>query len=53
MSYSKFKTSSGKQFFYRNTDNSIHNEDGELLSLPPKEGWEYFENINKQRKPNC
>ena len=48
MSYSKFKTSSGKQFFYRNTDNSIHNEDGELLSLPPKEGWEYFENINKQ-----
>lgn len=48
MSYSKFKTSSGKQFFYRNIDNSIHNEDGELLSLPPKEGWEYFENINKQ-----
>jgi len=48
MSYSKFKTSSGKQFFYRNTDNSIHNEYGELLSLPPKEGWEYFENINKQ-----
>ena len=44
MSYSKFETDSGKTFYYRNLDNSIHNTNGELLSLPPKEGWEFFDN---------
>ena len=44
MSYSKFKLKeSNKIFYYRNTDNSIHNDDGQILSLPPKEGWEFFE----------
>jgi uncharacterized protein len=44
MSFSKFRTESGKVFYYQNEDNSIWNADGEILSLPPKEGWEFFEN---------
>lgn len=49
MSYSKFKLKeSNKIFYYRNTDNSIHNDAGEILSLPPKEGFEFFENIKAQ-----
>jgi uncharacterized protein len=44
MSYSKFKLkTSNDVFYYRNTTNSIYNSDGELLSLPPKEGWDFFE----------
>jgi uncharacterized protein len=43
MSFSKFRTESGKIFYYQNDDNSIWNADGEILSLPPKEGWEFFE----------
>jgi uncharacterized protein len=47
MSYAKFKLKdSGRVFYYRNDDNSIHNETGEMLSLPPKEGWEFFEEAN-------
>jgi uncharacterized protein len=49
MSYAKFRTKdTNKVFYYRNTDNSIHNDKGELLSLPPKEGWEFFEKANSQ-----
>lgn len=49
MSYAKFKLKqSGKHFYYRNTDNSIHNADGEILSLPPKEGWKFFEDANSK-----
>jgi hypothetical protein len=48
MSYSKFKLKdSGKVFYYRNLDNSIHNNSGEILSLPPKEGFDFFEKIFK------
>lgn len=44
--YSKFRLKkSGGVFYYRNTDNSIHNSKGEILSLPPKEGWEFFDDI--------
>lgn len=45
MSFSKFKTQSGKHFYYRNLDNSLHNADGNILSLPPKEGFEFFESV--------
>ena len=45
MSFSKFQTQSGKVFYYRNLDNSLHNDKGEILSLPPKEGYEFFENV--------
>lgn len=45
MSFSKFETKSGKQFYYRNLDNSLHNSDAEILSLPPKEGYEFFESV--------
>jgi uncharacterized protein len=49
MSYSKFQLKqSGKIFYYRNLDNSIHNHFGEILSLPPKEGFDFFENIKAQ-----
>lgn len=49
MSYAKFQLKdSGRIFYYRNTDNSIHNGSGEILSLPPKEGFEYFEKIKQQ-----
>jgi uncharacterized protein len=58
MSFSKFKLKdSGRIFYYDNTDNSIHSEQGEMLSLPPKEGWEYFEDkglfgvTHKNNKP--
>lgn len=49
MSYSKFKTrQTGKVFYYRNLDNSVHNDKGDILSLPPKEGWEFFEEANSK-----
>lgn len=49
MSYAKFRLkNSGRVFYYRNDDNSIHNENGEMLSLPPKEGWEFFEEANSK-----
>jgi len=49
MPYSKFKvTNSNTVFYYKTEDNSIYNESGELMSLPPKEGQEYFENANSQ-----
>jgi uncharacterized protein len=49
MSYAKFRTKdSGKVFYYRNTDNGIYNEQGDVLSLPPKEGWDYFEDIKSK-----
>jgi hypothetical protein len=49
MSYAKFKLKdSGSVFYYRNTDNSLHNSNGEMLSLPPKEGWEFFEEANSK-----
>jgi uncharacterized protein len=49
MSYSKFKLKkSNKIFYYRNLDNSIHNSKGEILSLPPEEGFEYYDEIKKQ-----
>ena len=44
MSYSKFELKdSGRIFYYENDTNSIWNADGTMLSLPPKEGWEFFE----------
>ena len=49
MSYAKFKLKeSGKIFYYRNLDNSLHNSAGEILSLPPKEGMEFFKKANSQ-----
>lgn len=49
MSYSKFRLKqSGKIFYYRNLDNSIHNDNGEMLSLPPKDGFEFYEDIKAQ-----
>lgn len=49
MSYSKFKLkNTNRIFYYRNTDNSIHNQNGEILSLPPKEGFDFFDNIKAQ-----
>jgi uncharacterized protein len=49
MSYAKFRTKeTNKVFYYRNIDNALYNDRGEILSLPPKEGWEYFEDIKKQ-----
>lgn len=60
MSFSKFKTESGKIFYYRNLDNSLHNDKGEILSLPPKEGYEFFESVqhnfgvqHKSNKPTA
>lgn len=49
MNYAKFRTKeTNTVFYYRNTDNSIHNSRGEILSLPPKQGMEFFDNIKAQ-----
>jgi uncharacterized protein len=49
MSYAKFRLKdSGKVFYYRNLDNAIINADGELMSLPPKEGWGFFEEAREK-----
>ena len=47
--YSKFKVKhSGVEFYYRTEDNSIHNSKGDIMSLPPAEGWEFFDNAKAQ-----
>ena len=49
MNYAKFRTKeTNTVFYYRNTDNSIHNSVGEILSLPPKQGMEFFDDIKAQ-----
>jgi uncharacterized protein len=49
MTFSKFKTkNTNTVFYYRNLDNSLHNSIGEILSLPPQEGEEYFQDINSK-----
>lgn len=61
MSYSKFRLKdSGRDFYYRNLDNSLHNSDGECLSLPPVEGYDFFESaqpnfgvLHKTNKPTA
>lgn len=60
MSYSKFKLQdSGRVFYYQNDDNSIWSQSGDILSLPPEEGWEFFDDkgifgvTNKTDKPTA
>jgi len=47
MIYSKVKLkNSNKTFLYRTDDNGILSDAGELLSLPPQKGMEFFEDIH-------
>lgn len=46
MPFSKFKVKNTNTiFYYKTEDNSIYNEDGEIMSLPPKEGQEFFDKV--------
>lgn len=46
MSYSKFKLKESKTVFYYEIDkNSLYNDDGECLSLPPEQPLDWYESV--------
>ena len=47
MSYSLFELTDGKQFYYDSHNNSIYNNVGELLSLPPPKDLEWYKEEEK------
>ena len=61
MKYTKFRlVDSGKVFYYQNTENSLFNEDGESLMLPPEHPYEWYQSVqglfgvnHKNNKPTA
>jgi uncharacterized protein len=48
MSYTKYKLkNTGRIFYYHIETNSLHNSEGESLTLPPKQPLQYYENLAK------
>jgi radical SAM protein with 4Fe4S-binding SPASM domain len=57
MKYSKFKTTSGIEFYYDNVDNKLHELDGSRIQLTPDQDWSEYSNFavdtyNSRKKHN-
>ena len=57
MKYSKFKTTSGIEFYYDNVDNKLHELDGSRIQLTPDQDWSEYskfavDTYNSRKKHN-